>query len=54
MSYSSEQPFVYVDSTGVKLVTNIVDENLAVQDGVFALSMGQDGWVEMLAMYDVG
>ena len=54
MSYSSEQPFVYVDSTGVKLVTNVVDENLAVQDGVFALSMGEDGWVEMLAMYEAG
>ena len=45
----SNQPFVYVDASGVKLVTNVVSENEA-PDGVFALSMSEDGWVEMLAI----
>jgi hypothetical protein len=53
-SASPDQPFVYVDSSGVKLVTNVVDENGAAQDGVFALSVAEDGWVEMLAMYEAG
>jgi hypothetical protein len=45
-------PFVYVDSAGVKLVTGVVDEESMSKDGVFALSMAGDGWVEMLAMYE--
>lgn len=47
-----EEPFVYVDSAGVKYVTGVVDENDAGNDGVFALSVAGDGWVEMLAMYE--
>jgi hypothetical protein len=43
------QPFVYVDAAGVKLVTSVVDEQDA-PDGVFALSMAEDGWVQMLAL----
>lgn len=50
-SSSSSQPFVYVDSSGVKLVTSVVEEKDA-PDGVFALSMAHDGWVEMLALYE--
>jgi hypothetical protein len=46
-----DQPFVYVDSSGVKLVTNVVEED-ANNDGIFALSVAEDGWVEMLAMYE--
>ncbi len=53
-SQPSEQPFVYVDSTGVKLVTNVVGENDTSPDGVFAISMAQDGWVQMLAMDEPG
>jgi hypothetical protein len=53
-SLSSDQPFVYVDSTGVKLVTSVVDENGMDQDGVFALSVAGDGFVEMLAMHEAG
>lgn len=48
---SEQQPFVYVDSAGVKLVTNVVEDHDA-PDGVFALSMARDGWVEMLALYE--
>lgn len=48
---SSVQPFVYVDSFGVKLVTNVV-EKMTAKDGVFALAMAEDGWVEMLAIYE--
>jgi hypothetical protein len=51
-SPSFEQPFVYVDSDGVKLVTSVVDEQTKGSDGIFALSCSGDGWVEMLAMHE--
>ena len=51
-SSKSDEPFVYVNSDGIKLVTNVVEENGAAPDGVFALSVAQDGWVEMLALYE--
>jgi hypothetical protein len=46
------EPFVYVDANGVKLVTNVVDSTNAENEGIFALSVAEDGWVEMLAMGD--
>ncbi len=46
------EPFVYVDAHGVKLVTSVVDSTNAEDDGVFALSVAGDGWVEMLAMVE--
>ena len=48
----NDSAFVYVDSSGVKLVTNVVDEMAADADGIFALSMAQDGWIEMLAIHE--
>ncbi len=51
-SRSPDQPFVYVDASGVKLVTNVVDQKGSAPDGVFALSVAQDGWVEMLAFFE--
>ena len=51
-SQHSDRPFVYVDSDGVKLVTDVVGEETFASDGVFALSLSGDGWVEMLAMYE--
>lgn len=50
-SPSTDRPFVYVDSDGVKLVTDVGSEENA-SDGIFALSVAGDGWVEMLAMYE--
>lgn len=47
-----DQPFVYVDSDGVKLVTGVVDENADMNDGIFAMSMAEDGFVEMLAIHE--
>jgi hypothetical protein len=47
-----QDPFVYVDAAGVKLVTSVVEESGQGCDGIFALSVAQDGWVEMLAMYE--
>lgn len=47
-----DEPFVYVDSVGVKLVTGVVDEDSINSDGVFALSVAGDGFVEMLALYE--
>lgn len=49
-SPNSDQPFVYVDSDGVKLITDVVGDKAEWIDGVFALSVAGDGWVEMLAM----
>lgn len=51
-SKSPDQPFVYVDASGVKLVTNVVDDMGSSGDGVFALSMAQDGFVEMLTLHE--
>ncbi len=53
-SKNPDQPFVYVDASGVKLVTNVVDEFSDSTDGVFALSMAQDGFVEMLSLGEAG
>ena len=49
---NSDQPFVYVDASGVKIVTNVVNNEESSVDGVFALSIAHDGWVEMLAIYE--
>lgn len=51
-SKNPDEPFVYVDSDGVKLVTGVVDEKSMCSDGVFALSVAGDGFVEMLAMHE--
>lgn len=48
----SNEPFVYVDQNGVKLVTNVVSEQSDHDDGIFALSVAEDGWMEMLAFRD--
>ena len=53
-SKNSDDPFVYVDSFGVKLVTGVVEERSMTSDGVFALSMADDGFVEMLALNEAG
>ena len=47
-----DSPFVYVDSSGVKLVTNVIGEMNEATDGIFALSMSQEGWIEMLATHE--
>ncbi len=49
-----DEPFVYVDASGVKLLTGVVDEKHMTIDGVFALSMAGDGFVEMLALHEAG
>ena len=48
---SKNGPYVYVDSSGVKLLTNIVDEKDINSEGIFALSVAEDGFVEMLAIH---
>lgn len=53
-SKNPDQPFVYVDAAGVKLVTSVVDADAEATDGVFAMSLSEDGLVEMLAMYEAG
>lgn len=49
---SPDQAFVYVDASGVKLLTSVVDDLSAMDDGIFALSLAQDGFVEMLSMHE--
>lgn len=46
------EPFVYVDQHGVKLVTNMVSAETSAEGAIFALSIAEDGWMEMLALYD--
>lgn len=44
---NSASAFVYVDAFGIKLVTGVVEEQGS--DGIFAISMAEDGLVEMLS-----
>ena len=47
---NSNEAFVYVDAVGVKIVTGVVDEVHKSVDGIFAISMAQNGLVEMLSL----
>jgi hypothetical protein len=48
----NENPFVYVDTEGsVKLLTNVVEDDGSVE-GIFAVSVAEDGWMEFLALQD--
>jgi hypothetical protein len=47
---SPDQAFVYVDASGVKLLTSVVDDLNAESDEIFAISVAQDGYVELLTM----
>ena len=49
---SPDQAFVYVDGDGVRLLTSVVDDLSAAGDGIFALSVAQDGFVEMLTLHE--
>jgi hypothetical protein len=49
---NQQKPFVYVDENGVKLITDVVDDFNDNIDGVFAISVAEDGWMELLALYD--
>ena len=51
-SKNPDEPFVYVDDSGVKLITNVIDDLGEAGEGVFALSMAQDGFVQMLALHE--
>jgi len=44
------KPFVYIDTLGnVKLLTDVVADD-GERNGVFAVSVAQDGWMEFLAL----
>ena len=47
---SVEKPFVFVDASGVKLITDIISDGFSEEEGIFALAMAEDGFVEMLSM----
>jgi len=45
-------PFVYVDQEGnIKLLTNVVQDD-GNMDGIFAVSVAGDGWMEFLALQE--
>ena len=46
------QPFVFVDTNEIKLVTSLVDELDTAEDSIFAVSMAEDGWMELLALHE--
>ena len=47
---SQSSPFVYVDPEGsIKLLTNVVEDD-GTNDGIFAVSVAEDGWMEFLAL----
>ena len=49
---AEEKPFVYVDTEGnVKLLTDMVDDD-GSEEGIFAVSMAEDGWMEYLALQE--
>ncbi len=49
---SASTPFVYVDPNGnIKLLTDMVLDN-GSEDGIFAISMAEDGWMEYLALQE--
>ncbi len=48
---SSSTPFVYVDSTGIKLIADSVYTSHGDDKDIFALSIAGDGWVELLSVY---
>lgn len=49
---SAENPFVYVDTEGnVKLLTNVVEDD-GNMEGIFAVSVAEDGWMEFLALQE--
>lgn len=55
-SYSDQEnqqkPFVYVDPQGsIKLLTNVVNDD-GTNDGIFAVSVAEDGWMEFLALQE--
>lgn len=48
-NYSLTQPFIYVDNDGsIKLLTDMV-KNSCGEDDIFAVSVGEDGWMQYLA-----
>lgn len=49
---SPEKPFVYVDASGVKLITDVAE--YSEEEGIFAVAMAQDGFVEMLSIEQAG
>lgn len=50
-TYSQDQnPFVYVDQNGnIKLLTDVVNDN-GSSNGIFAVSVAEDGWMEFLSL----
>ena len=51
-SKSSDIPFVFVDESGIKIITEMISGDSSNLDDVFALSVAEDGWMEFLALYE--
>jgi hypothetical protein len=52
VNHTETQPFVFVDTQGnIKLLTDMVDDD-GSDEGIFAVSMAEDGWMEYLALQE--
>ncbi|MCT4642542.1 MAG: hypothetical protein N4A33_09635 [Bacteriovoracaceae bacterium] len=48
--HHNQNPFVYVDQEGnIKLLTDVVSDD-GKDDGIFAVGVAEDGWMEFLAL----
>lgn len=48
---NAEKPFVYVNEDGgVKVLTDLFDDQVDRFEEAFGVSVGEDGWMEMLEL----
>lgn len=48
--HETQSPFIYVDENGVKLVTSVLDVVSKADTEVCALTMAEDGWMEIVSL----
>ena len=42
--------FVYADKDGIKYLASLFDDDGSIDGGLFATSVAEDGWIELLSM----
>jgi hypothetical protein len=48
----TQVPFIYADRNGIKLVTSVLDLISADSSELCALTMAEDGWMEIVSLND--
>lgn len=51
-SSSQRNAYVYADKGGIRFIADLIDDDSFKEDSVFALSVAEDGWMELLALYE--